>query len=817
MWRNYLKTAWRALRKAKLYSAINLGGLALGLAAALVILVIVRHEFSYETWLPEAERIYQIRSASKHPTGEWYYNSRLQAALKHVLEEDLAVAEHVARLYETRRSVRRGETAFYERVAAVDPAFLDIFDLPFERGRAALPDLATALISERMAEKYFGGETPLGRTLLLDNEHTVEVTGVFRDLPENTHLELDFVVRFNENAIPAADRDIPTVATYVRTRPGADMGSFPALQERIVERQFGHWAEPGQRIGETLRLEAVPLPEIHLFAKSRDSLPAGIARVYTFAAVAVLVLAIAGFNFVNLTIARATTRIREIGLRQTVGATRRDLIAQFLGESLLLVSLAAGIGFLLMAAVLPWVEARFQMPLSMTAFLEPRLLAATAGLVALLGLGAGAYPAIYLSRPRPALRLHANARSDVGVARFRILLIAVQYAIAIALIVTTLIVYAQTRHVRTMDIGFAREDLIGLRDVGRHQSDGFVHRMVRELAQLPDVVSVTRSFDLPMPDQREVRAAELPGRSEPETLILDINPIGFGFFESLKASLVAGRSLDRALASDTLRSPENAVADGISEDEPFVPAAAIINETAVRTLGFAAPQGALGERIRMAIGYGQGNAEFTVVGVVGDLHWFSAHAEVFPTVYYRHEASLRNILVRTRPGGHARFPAQLNRLWAEMSPDVPLNRVSIAERYDSLYRGEERQMHMFSIFAALAVLTAGLGLYGLAVFAAERRSVEVAVRKVLGARTEQLARLLVWRLTAPVLAANLVAWPVSFYVMRDWLASFAQRIELTIWPFLSAGLLALAVAVVTVLGEVMRTARTHPATALREQ
>lgn len=807
--------AWRTLWKSKIYTAVNIAALLIGMTGALLIFLLVPYELGYERWLPDADAVYQIRGASKHPSGEWYYNPLTQASLKVVLDDSVPEFQEVTRLHSVRQVAGNGEDAFFEDVARVDPNFFTVFDIPMAQGSNALPDLATVLISQDLAQKYFGAQSALGRSLVLDNDHAVTVGGVFRNLPQNTHLKLNLIARLDDSALPTGLREPPTVAIYTRTMPGTDMSFFDSSQAAIVERHFADWARPGERISDSMRLTAMPLTDLHLYAKSREGLPDPMTWVYAFSTAAALLLAVAAANFVNLSTARAITRAREVSLRQSLGAGSRDLITQFLGETLLIVVLALVLALALTELIRPWLATYLMQPaLNNVTLADSNLITAPVALLILMTLTTGLYPALYLARINPARRLSSSMGARPGLSRT--VLVTFQYAVAVGLALVTMIFFTQVRHLNTLDINFERRGLLALQDVTLQQNTRFRERLERELAYLGSVEAVTMTGGLeglPFGQLREVRLARIAGQTDGGT-VLDVVPIDFDFFQTLKTPMLAGRTLSDTFSTDTLEWPQGTPTAG-STEAVSISASVIINEAAVRALGLASPEEALGSSFGITVQQGV-NAELTVVGVSANLLWFSARSEAFPTFYYRNERALQHMFVRVSSADTGRAQQEIARVWSQLSPDVPLTSFRVGDRYDQLYAAEVRQLRLFSSFALLVLVTATVGLYGLATWEAQTKAREIGIRKSMGARSRDILWLLVWRFTKPVILANLIAIPAVAYFMHYWLEGFVQRVELSPTPFLLTVTGFLVVAWVAISSQVFGAARTPPARVLRE-
>jgi putative ABC transport system permease protein len=832
MLRNYLATALRNLAQNRLHAVINIGGLALGLAACLLILLFVRDELSYEDWLPNAERIARLEGSFDVPGRERMGFAQAPGPAKAALEKDFSSdIVRAVRILPGEQPVRSGQRQFTETVNFVDPGFFEVFDLPMVQGEreSALQSNTKLILSRKMASKYFGDASPLGQVVTVDNDTDYTVVGVFEDLPENTHLDLDFIALFD----PLRFVDKPWVAerwtstnTYLyalfRSADGIDRvgAELPAFVERNVEIDI-----PGiskAQMSKMLSFNLMPVPDIHLRSRTQNQTKPGgdVATVVAFSAIALLILLVACINFVNLATARSMKRAREVAMRKVVGATRGQLIVQHLGEAIMTASLALILAIAIVEVVLAPYNAFVHKQLSLDFAGDPALFAIAAALVAVVGLLGGLYPAIYLSRFRPARVLKANQSAATGSPRFRSALVVFQFAISIGLIICTAVVYGQTIYARTIDLGFRPEHKLVLEALDDMPSREVDETLKKEIGALPGVRSLSFSSERP-PHQGQNNNIFFPSAVPgDESLLAEMVVVDFDFFTVYGVKPLAGRLFSPAFPGDVPILDANARAE--------LRQSIVVNETFLARLGVTDRQGAIGTVLWMPVAplsEGDRMARTTIVGVVPDIQVRSVREEI-PPLYYLlddddpKERSFDFLTVAIEPDRLGEVSAGVAQIWSRLVPGAPLRTSLLDETIAAQYDGEEQRAQVFGAFAVFAVLIACLGLFGLASFAAERRTKEIGLRKVMGASVRDIVRLLVWQFSRPVLVANLIAWPVAFYFMNRWLSDFRYAIDLTaplilIGLFGGAGLLALAIAWGTVAGHAASVARASPIRALR--
>lgn len=824
MFSNYLTVAVRGLLRNKLYSAINIFGLSVGLASCLLLLLFVRDELSYDAWLPDAERVFRVDTRFDIPGRNPLFAQSSPGPAMPALLKDFAEIEAAARFTQTRPVLQKGADIIYEQVLVADPAFFDVIQLPFVAGDrgTALREGAAIAISETAARKYFGTRPALGESLTLDGpwgKRDYRVTGVFKDLPGNTHLKADFIARINEadyEKRPWVLQSWTSVntATYIKLKPGADIErlrkDMPAFEVRNI---------PDSNIGgrdfktaDFIQLSLNNVRDLHLYSKGVGMLkPNGdAAAVATFSAVALMILLIACINFTNLATARASLRAREVALRKVLGARREQLVVQFLGESVLLALIALIVALVIVQAALPsygnFLGRTFELSI-----LDGGLWLGMAGLVALVGIVGGIYPALYLSRFSPARILKANkSAATQGSGRLRSALVILQFAISIGLIVCTAVVYGQTEYMRNLDVGFNKEGLLAVRGVRREAAKQASDAIREQMARIPGVVDVTRSSEAPADSDENNNVIQIPGKVSAQPIVVGNSSVDVDFFKVMGIPIVAGRGFSPEFGRDNSGgTPEELMERGMN---------AVISRGALKFLGLTEPSQAVGMEVRISVGEGDRDdrtAPVTIVGVVEDVIYDNAKDQVRPMMYRYRPADFNYVYLRMNTADQLRIQQDAARVWRELVPSQPFAADFVEATLAAQYDGEDAQSRMFAAFAGLAIIIACLGLYGLASFTAERRTKEIGIRKVLGAGTGDIVRILAWDFSKPVLVANVIAWPLAWWLMRDWLDGFEARIALSPVPFLAAGGVALLIALATVALHTARVARANPIHALR--
>jgi putative ABC transport system permease protein len=831
MWRNYFTVGFRALAKNRTYAFINIFGLAIGLAACLLILLYVRYEASYDAWLPNAENSYQLQSHYRDgQTGE---ENKLQMASYVAgvsLRKDFPqVDKTVYALSSSPVVLRGGEALPTEDVLLVDNLFFDVLQFPLVKGdpKTALSQVNSLVLTEKEGRRLFGSEDPMGKTVSMVSRGIAtdwRVTGVAKDLPKNSHVAFDMVGRFDPGSYFT---DSPEFMTswgwqsgwfYFTLKPGTDpktlQAQFPAWEKRNIK--IENFGDQRFDAGEEQDWKIANLREVHLGEAQDGAMrPGNDSRtILTFAIIAVLILAMACVNFTNLATARASQRAREVALRKVLGASRRQLMTQFLGESVLVAALAMLLALAIAELALPALSGFLDAELNLAYFGAGGMILPILGLVLLVGAAGGLYPAFYLSGFQPAQVLKANKSTAeaAGSGGLRNALVVGQFAVSIGLIICTAVVYAQTVYARSADPGFQREGLLQISNLGRRQVMPKADAIVEEMRRVEGVQAVGRTGIGVNTSNNTNTGVLLPGRTEPVTI--GNYGVDAAFFDTMGIKRIAGRLFDEQRPGDESTRP-------FPEDtawEKALPARGVnvvVNELATKRMGFASPEKAVGAVVKVALVEAEyGLVPATIIGVVQDSRFRSIRDPLDPILFLFDKSGAGNLLIRYQ-GDPAAIRARTEAVWKRMAPDVPFDGEFSEDIVAELYEAEQARAQTFAGFALLAVVVACLGLFGLAAFTAERRTKEIGIRKVLGARSRDIVKLLAWQFSKPVIVANLIAWPVAWWVMRDWLNGFDSRIGLGPTPFLLAGLLALAIALGTIAGHAFRVARANPIHALR--
>jgi putative ABC transport system permease protein len=829
MWRNYLTVGLRALAKNRTYAFINLFGLAIGLAACLLILLYVQYERSYDSWLPDGTRTYQFQVHYKSKTtGDIFDNQGAPYVTKAALLKDFPQIESAAYMGGPPLTLLKdGEATEVEDGRLVDSAFLNTIALPMTQGdRNALSRPGTVVVSEEEATKIFGTKNVVGRTVSLltsGRKADYRVTGVFKDIPKHSHLtgrmfaRVDFPSMFPEDNGYLTSWGWTSGWVYVKLRPGTDVAALNSQMNAWKKRNIPDETFNGKKsnAGDERTFKLVAAPDVHLGRTTGSGMTPGndVQTITTFAVIALLILAMACINFTNLATARASQRAREVALRKVLGATRRQLMTQFIGESVLLATIAMLLALAVVEIALPWFSNFLDADLQLHYFGQGGLILPMIGLVLLVGAAGGVYPAFYLSRFQPARVLKANksAADAEGSGRLRGALVVIQFAVSIGLIICTAVVYSQNVYARSLDPGYKRAGLIQLAGIGSKTLEPQADALTRAIAQVPGVESAGRTQIGVVTGQTSTTSVVVPGREDP--VDIGIYGVDAGFFPTMGIHTIAGRVFDERPADDmTTPVPEEPAAEKalVARGGHIV-----VNEAGAKRLGFKVAQDAIGKVLRYGVKdeYG-GMMNLTIVGVVADVRFRTVRTAIEPTMYLLDKHNVGWLVARFH-GDPRPVRAAIEQVWRRYAPDVPFDATLADDVIASAYEKLDARAQMFGVFAVLAVVIGCLGLFGLAAFTAERRTKEIGIRKVLGARTIDIARLLVWQFTRPVVIANIIAWPIAWWLMREFLNSFDARISLTPVPFIAASLLALAIAVLTIGAHAFRVARTNPVHALR--
>jgi putative ABC transport system permease protein len=832
MFRNYISAALGNIGRNGFYAGITILGLAVSFAAAILIGLFLRDEYTFERFIPGHERVYRLENDFLIPGQKPAATDRTTSTAAAFLKLDFPEVESVARLEDWNASLKRGDVAVSAPMFWADPDFFKIMPFPVLAGDpiAALAAPDGVVLTRQAARKYFGQDAPIGQILQVNpalelnagtpaamarpliTYHPMRVMAVLQDLPSNTHLNAQvfaaarapFSILSLDDANPSPFQE--TELTYVRLKPGASGDAVRAGLPAFALRRY-----PGaSRNTSFFRFRLTPLSSLHFSAQKSVLTEAlrqpGDPRIDAgVAAEGGLIVLIAAINFVTLMTARSARRAVEVGVRKAVGASRRDLVLQFMGETLVYVAIAMVFGLVLVELALPPLNAFLGRTLAFDYLRDPMLDGAIASVALLTALIAGLYPALVLSAFRPAATLKGGALAPSGSATAREALVVVQFAIVIGLILATATIYRQTR--------FALHDALRLNTSQTVKMQAPCQSAFRQrLASLPGVKQ-TSCADISTLSLGAIGTqATMPDRS---VRTLNAGTIDVGFFEVHGLKPLAGRFPSRAHAEDVLL--DKPVPGAYPTLQPSV----VLNESAARLLGYADPAAAVGKTLRWTRWSAINSAgppmplPSRVIGVAPDFTFGTIRNAIPPTIYYVDPMRARFVVAKLDGGTLPETLQAMDALWRQTGHERVLDYVFESASVQAIYRDVITQGAAIAVCAGLAVIIACLGLFALAAFVTERRTKEIGVRKAMGASAADVVRLLLWQFTQPVLWANLIAWPAAFWVMDFWLHGFAYRVDLPVWLFLAATAAAALIAWITVSFQSWMAARAKPATALR--
>lgn len=807
MFKNYIKIAWRNLRKNPSYSFINIFGLALGMAVSILILLFIQDELSYDKYHENSDRIYRV-------SREWFnQNGETSLHLGHVappfgplLEEDFEAVREAVRFFQINPLVKYRDKAFVEeQFFFADADLFKVFSWEMLKG-----DPATALtypdaivLTRNAARKYFGNEDAMGESLEIEVDGMTfqfQVRGIVKNVPPNSHFQFDFltsmepVVQYYGGTEQfMSNYGSNNFATYLLLQENYDYKTLQVQLPDFIDKHMGTNSE-GVPASENTQLNLWPLTDIHLHSHLDSEIEANgnIEYVYIYTAIAIFILIIACINFMNLSTARSAKRAVEVGLRKVVGADRKSLIRQFIGESVFLAILAMLVAILLVELALPYFNNFVDKNLSLSFIANYYHLFGMMGIVLLVGLIAGSYPAFFLSGFEPSGVLKGTFKAGGIHQKFRSILVVSQFTISVALIVCMGIVHNQLEFMQNKDLGFDKDNIVTLPTSNQIESNFRSYR--EQLLQHPGIVNISVASRVPSGRLLDAQdgMAEVNGQLQNiDNRIADIH-VSHNFMKTFGINLVAGRDFNYDLASDST-------------------GAFILNESAVETIGWESPEQAIDKEFHY------GSRRGRIIGVVQDFNFESLHQRIAPIVFLIPDNRISQVAVKMVDNRREEVLAFLKDRWSLWRPDYPFTYSFVEESFDEQYASERRLGKVFGYFAFLAVIIACLGLFGLASFTAQQRIKEIGIRKVLGATVSQIVLLLSQRFTMLVLLSIVISVPIAWYAMNSWLAGFAYRIDIPVLTFLWAGGAALIIAWLTVSYQSIKAATVNPVKSLRSE
>jgi len=786
MFTNYFKIAYRTLLRYKGYTATNILGLAVGIAATLLILSYIEFEMSYDDFQKNAASVYRVSVIAKKEGNVEYDGPEFVAPLGPAMMKDMPEVRNYVRLRNPVVAyVSSGAQSFkVDGIVYTDSTFFDIFTFPLVAGnpQQALRDPYSIVLTPELALTLFGAENPLGKIVRVDGGESFHVTGVVQDPPANSHIHFRALASFSTlyrqpNMFlgwSGGNQYVAYVQLRPNTRPDDVNKKFPAFMWEYLNEQV---SSVGLRFDPYLQ----PLRDIHL--RYDEGSAAVRANIYTFALVALFILGIACVNFVNLTTARSARRAKEIGVRKVLGADRPMLIRQFLTESLLLTFFASLVALFLVELAFPLYKQLLGDTIEAWSAFRLTTVLNVLAIIAVVGLLAGSYPAFYLSSLRTAQTLKSGPLASGSRARLRSVLITLQFAVSIALIVCAVIVASQLSYLKDQKLGFNRENIVVLPMIG-DAARSKVDLLKEEIVRLPGVLGASASSDVPI--SGFTSNGYFP-EGHNAVMMIHVLDVDDDFLKTFKIEMAHGRAFSPDFASDK--------------------SAYLINQTLARTLGWQNP---IGKTIRR-------DGVHTVIGVVKDFNFATLHSPILPLIITRRPevGQFSNLSVKLNGATTASTMSAIQAVWQRIVPSTPFSYWFLDEAFDHLYRAEKRFETLFLAFSGLAIWIALMGLLSLASFATEERTKEIGVRKVFGASVASITGLLSRDFLRWVVLANLLAWPAAYYFMSLWLRDFAYRIDITVWPFLVGGLLALLLGWLSVGYRTVKAAVANPTQALR--
>lgn len=790
---NYLKNAARILISQRFYAVINIVGLAIGITACILVTLYVKQDLSYDKYHKNAGNIYRIEFSIERD-GVTNRLAQSQALLGPTLKNEYPEVKNFTRVYfSDRRLVKTGENNNYEdRIVYADSTFFEIFSYQPLAGDISqfLRKPNSIILTETTAKKYFGNENPLGKTIEIDNQYSFEVTGVIKDVPVKSHFKFDFIATYSS-------LDKQPVAGYF-PQWGATFGSYTYMLtdkefdqiafEKKTENFFSSHIE-GYEGG--WRVHVRPLTDIHLNSHLADEIEenSSISRVIIISSIALFILLLACINFVNLSTARSSKRAREIGMRKVIGAARSQLVLQFLGESVLFSVASFLISILTVNLLLPSFSSLIGTETGFDFKNDWILMILITGGVIIVGILAGLYPALFISSYQPVEAIKGINSSASGRNKTSFLrkgLVIFQFSISIILIVGTIIVNLQLRYLRSYNMGFDKEYMIVLPAYTRVGSN--YKTIKNELRDIPGVISVTAGRSAPTSNNN------IGTECRPNGVIsiigafgIEVNSVDYDYMNHFGVKLVAGRYFSEDFSGD-------------------FPNSMVINEKMVKSLGFKNAQDALGKSYFISLN----EYKPEVIGVVQDFNSSSLHNEITSQVFMTNPNWFKEFIVKVKSENITSTINSLKEVWAKFFPQYPFEYNFLDESIENMYKSEERYSKVISTFSVVALFIACLGLFGLASFVTEQRKKEIGIRKVQGASINSIVQLVSGDFLILVIFSNIIAWPIAYFVMNKWLISFAYRIDISVWTFILAGVLALFIALLTVGFQAVKAAMSNP-------
>ncbi len=797
MLKNYFKIAIRNLHKQKLFTTINIFGLAIGLAGSLIIAVFVWNQLSYESMHKKSDRIYRI--AAQFGKGD--QGMMLAGAMRPLgpaLKSELSEVEDYTRLRfnDNAKIIIDNDEKIVPRLFLSDASIFNLFDLKIIKGnyKVSLNEVNTAFISEAFAKNLFGNVNSINKTILYNDTTPIKIAGVYKNVKGNTQIYADLIISYKtleaidkqENSWGSFGQDL----TYVLLNKEVPIPQLKKEVQAVLEKNTS------PQFGQMVQLLPEKLTDIYLTSQTRGDLVehGNMNYVYVFSSIAVLVLLIACLNFINLSTARSIKRAKEIGIKKLLGAAKTQLIKQFFTESFLLTFVSLIIGLLLFEIFYPLLNKFLEIDLTISYLQTTDFYLIIIVIFFTVAIFSGLYPAFYITHFNPLLTVKGIEKIQSNKMGFRKILVVIQFVISIFLIFGTTVIFQQLNYVKNGDLGFDKENIILV-----HYSPHYENAVTRyetfktKLLSESSILGVSGAYTLPGINNNEQRTIRVKGATDDEQKVMRSIGVDFGFTETMKMKVIAGRSFSKKFSTDATSS-------------------VILNQTAVKELGLKNP---IGTEVVVPQGENNSSAYSQIIGVVSDFHIESFKKEIEPVVLYINPERFYTIAVRIDKRNTKTAIAKVAGIWNQIFPEEEFNYQFLVDKYKGLYSAEDKISHIFTIFAFLAVYIASLGLLGLSSFSAEQRRKEIGIRKVLGSSVSEIINLLTKDYLKLIVISSVIALPLSFYLMNVWLSDFAYRIQISWIPFVLAVLISIIISLLTISSQAVKAALTNPIKSLR--
>lgn len=808
MVKNYIKIAVRNMLRFKFISFVNLFGLTVGITCCLLITLYITNELSYDKYNKNAENIYRVeRTFLNEETGALSLElGAVAPPFAPLLKNDFKDIKYITSVFpEGTTSVRYNDKIFNESdTYFIDENFAKIFDVKVIKGNAAkaLTEPFSVMLSEEIAKKYFGNEDPIDKVLRMDQQFSCKVTGVYKALPANAHLHPQIMLSFNtlKDSAVYGEKQLQTrwdnnsFFVYMLLPPSYDFKKLEAQLPAFLNRHIGNNSDPKHKTSNWTSLSLRKLTDIHLHSHKDSEIEENgdIKRVYIFSAIALFILLIACINYMNLSTARSALRAKEIGIRKVAGAGKPELILQFLSESVLFCIIATSLSFILTWAALPSLNSLSGQAFSMQNLFTPVILIPLMIMPFVVGILSGLYPAVFMSSFKPARVLKGLVKVGKGGVSMRKVLVVAQFSISIILIISTAVVFQQLQYMQNKSLGFNKDQIITINN--NSGLDNTYEAFKTALLSNAAIQKVARSSRIPsgrlldsQGSQIEISDSMAPTKADIKYVRADQD-----FVPAYKVKIVAGRNFSTAYGTDS--------------------ASYIINESAVKALGLPTSEAAIGKR------FSYGDRKGQIIGVANDFNFESLHQRIIPLVFYMADGLNNYGRISIKVSGNMTAAlAHVQATWKQYLPEVPFEYSFLDDRFANLYKSEKQQQSIFTIFSCIAIFIACLGLFGLSAFTITQRVKEIGIRKVLGASVSSIVQLISKDFLLLVAVAAVIAFPLAWYAMYQWLQDFAYRVSVSLWVFAAAAIIAVVIAFVTISIQAIKAAVANPVKSLRNE